>query len=52
MSYQRIQDLPNGGEMKSPDGRENGGRKMTSGWRIVYISHSISENTKYRGILF
>ena len=29
----RPQDLPNRGEMKSPDGGENGGRKTISGWR-------------------
>ena len=35
MSYPRLQDLPNGGEMKSPEGGENDRRKMTSGLRNV-----------------
>ena len=37
MSYPRLQDLPNRGEMKSPECRENGGRKMTSCLRNVDI---------------
>ena len=31
------QDLPNGGEMKSPEGGENGGRKTISSWRNTDI---------------
>ena len=33
MSYLRLQDLPNRGEMKSPEGGENSERKTTSRWR-------------------
>ena len=33
MSYLRPRDLINGGEMKSPKGGENEGKKTISGWR-------------------
>ena len=33
----RLQDLPNTGEMKSPEGIENSGRKRTSGLRNMDI---------------
>ena len=33
MSYLRLQDIPNGSKMKSPEGGEKGGKKMTYGLR-------------------
>ena len=42
MSYPRLQDLPNGGEMKSPEGAKNGGRKTTSGKKKQGHSPTVS----------
>ena len=51
-SFPRLQNIPNGGERKSLEGEENGGRKMTFCLRNVDFAHSISENTKSRRTLF